>query len=104
MIRILTLVAVFAAATPAVAMTGSKDKVCPVKGALATVIMTARQNGLGMDRTLEVVTSSGNPWLEKLGRGMTLEAYRMPRFSTDRMKEKSVVDFSNDIMSVCYDG
>jgi len=69
---------------------------CALVGDLAEVIMANRQVGARVSEMMEI--ADGEPLVEAL----VLEAYKIPRYSSDEMQMRSVEDFRNDAEALCY--
>lgn len=100
----------FATATLAIASFGAhateagKMEYCKNIGQISEIIMNARQHGVPISKLMEVGTmaSKGDPYLEKLYQLTTLSAYNHPKFEAAEFQRKAVIDFSNEMATLCY--
>jgi len=70
---------------------------CASLGKLAEQIMTDRQNGISRATMIGAVQS------KYLFEYMIIEAYDVPRYSTDRMQKKSIEEFRDRIYQECVE-
>lgn len=85
------LLLTLALATP-FAATAKEEPNCKLDALFAKVIMEARQGGVSMVKTLDIVPDR---------KEMVVAAYSEVRWSTERNQKKSVTDFQNDIYLEC---
>jgi hypothetical protein len=71
----------------------AKDEFCTSYAGAAEAIMTARQAGASMERMLAV--SDNHPDVRNVTRELTINAFKVPRFSTDKFRADAVQDFRN---------
>jgi len=88
---LLILMASSALATPAV-----ENDPCVIIGDTAGEIMKAHQAGVPLARVMEIMGVS-DFW-----RSVVLNAYGTPRYRTDDYQDRAVIDFTTDIMLICY--
>jgi hypothetical protein len=96
-----TIAATLMLATPAVAdKPVTAYEYCGMMSQLAEVIMEARQAGLPMRTTLEIIANTPSFPTE----AMTIMAYQQPRWNSDSIKAEVIVDFGTEIYLLCLDG
>jgi hypothetical protein len=78
----------------------SDDEFCSKVGQLAGLVMEGRQQGVIMSTAMQ--SASGTTDMAELRRLLIIEAYKSPRYSTDRMKQSAIVDFRNEAELSCY--
>ncbi len=86
-------------AAPAWAETPTAAEVqahCTLLGETAEIIMIRRQEKVPMSMMMAV---SDHPVLQRMVRA----AYDVPAFSTDRIKQATVMDFRNEVEAACYE-
>ena len=78
------------------------DDVCaPIEGS-ARATMEARQSGVPLSTSIGIANNSGGTKNTKeLLTAMVLEAYEQPRYSTERMQQRSVRAFTDDWYLQC---
>ncbi|WP_299310872.1 hypothetical protein [uncultured Halomonas sp.] len=76
---------------------------CSLTSKCAEVIMTMRQRGVPVPETMAKFTAvyAEMPYLEDLVESMILEAYTLPRYSTEANRERSIEDFTNRKYTEC---
>jgi hypothetical protein len=74
---------------------------CAAMQRLAQAIMKNRQNGIAMADMMAKSDVSGDATIKKLDEALIIEAYSLPRYSTDEMQQKSIEDFGNDTYLQC---
>lgn len=67
----------------------------------AKMVMKARQAGAPMSKLWDVAVNTNNEYLEEMYKMLIRSAYDKPRFSTEEMQERSVMDFQNEYFSAC---
>lgn len=67
------------------------------------MIMKARQSNLPMYENLELIDEiyGSNEKAVKALKKIVIMAYEQPQFGLEEYKEKTIVDFENDIMLAC---
>ena len=93
-IKALIVVSAFLGMTNLALAEPAKKTLCESIESLATVVMEARQSGVKLSDMLK-----GDK--EDLVVAIIIEAYEEPRWLTKESKEKSVVDFANEVMLAC---
>lgn len=73
-------------------------KSCEMYSSLAETVMEARQAGLPMSDMMDLVMDGS---LRKLTEEFIIEAYKTPRYSSERMKREAVIDFKDDVYHEC---
>lgn len=68
------------------------DSLCLGYGEMASSIMNARQAGVSIDRALAIAAESEPP-LSDVARGMVIDAYHHPRYTTPWMVERTISEF-----------
>lgn len=94
---IATLLALLAApvmASPAM------DEFCVGQGKLAAAIMDARQSGLSIEKALSIAAEIDPP-ADELARGLVLDAYNHPRWTTAAVRETTIREFGDHITLNC---
>lgn len=72
----------------------SASEMCETMGKLAEVIMEERQEGAKMRDMYSIVNT-------EIGKGLIREAFKEPRYSTQEMRDRAIVDFGNDVYREC---
>jgi hypothetical protein len=93
------LIATLAIATTALTFNAQADtltETCASYHKLATSIMRNRQEGISVVKMMGAASES------KLAQLMVQAAYDSPRYSTDRMKIKSITTFANNWATACF--
>lgn len=87
------------ALAPSAAMAGQPNgNVCDGLSSIAGSIMKARQSGAGVVDVMDAVQS--NPSHELL-ESMIIDAYSIPRFSSQKYRDDAVRDFSDQFFVTC---
>lgn len=98
------LIAALIAATlysPVKAETMSETQLCTVASELAKMVMQKRQEGVLMSAILVALDKvERNPFID-LSKKLVIAAYEKPRYSTEDFKNRAIIDFANESMSVC---
>jgi hypothetical protein len=76
----------------------AKFEICEGYSSLAETIMEGRQVGVSMAEMVKIVTSNDS----ETGLDLIMRAYKLPRFSSDEMQQRSAQDFGNDVFLDCY--
>ena len=92
--RIITAATILVATTAPLA---AETDECVTLGDTAAALMEARQAGVPMSETMSY--TNGNEFLEAL----TVAAYSVSRFTTDRYRQGAVTDFRNEVEMICYE-
>jgi hypothetical protein len=71
------------------------QQLCASFGDLAETIMQNRQNGVPMSKMMDATDL-------ELARAIILDAYKLPRFSSEDYQEKQTADFRNEVELECY--
>ena len=82
------------------AIDSKEMKWCSTLSHISEMIMKSRQNGVDMERMMEHNTklvNKGNPDISFI----IIEAYEMPRFTTQRIKVQTIKDFKNKQYLAC---
>ena len=95
------LIAVALLSVSTLANAGTFD-ICPDSGKSAYLIMKARQRGVDMSRMMEIASSSGIAELDALNKSLTIDAYKVPRYSTPENQQKAAEDFRDRLLLECY--
>lgn len=98
----------FIAVVLASPMTLAADDPCEVYDVVAKAAMESRQKGKNLSKALayidkKVSTTTNSSELQTYAamRLAFVEAYKLPRFSTESMKADAISDFRNDFYSGC---
>ena len=87
-----------AACAPAVAEEEvSTAEWCGTLHGLAEQVMSARQSGVPMPEVMTI--AEGSPAMES----MTMAAYDEPRYTTESVQQRVIVDFANDVYRICLE-
>ena len=70
---------------------------CQQMATLAENIMAHRQKGTSMSEMMELVGEL------EIGQTLVIDAYRSPRFSTERMKKEAISDFRDRAYLMCVE-
>ena len=85
------------AATPAVSAVSEQQKAdCKGFSELASKIMEARQVGVPMADLMERKVQ-----LTEVRDGLVIEAYKLPRYTTEAAQQRAITDFGNDSYLAC---
>ena len=84
------------AAVPAMA-----EDTCELLSDLAKTIMTKRQDGASMTDMMAIVGDQDSA-ASKVTKAMIIGAYEVPAYSTDKVKQNAITDFSNQVALECY--
>lgn len=96
--KIITLIAAACIAAPVYAEEPlTRDDFCEAVADFAGSIMAARQGGVPLGASLEMVDGTIVPNI----REMVIAAYDTPRYSSDEIRAEVILDFSNDIHLQC---
>ncbi|MEI8717351.1 hypothetical protein [Mesorhizobium sp. ISC11] len=76
---------------------------CTAIGSLARTIMDKRQSGTDMSTLMSVVEDikEGDP-IKELGKQIVIQAYAMPFFNGEELKQRTISEFANDFQVKCY--
>lgn len=89
---LLIAIALVAAASPALA-----DDKCESIDRLSEAIMQARQQGVPLRKSLSLASGVS------IGKTITLDAYKQPRWSGEKARKRAVVDFQNKWYLLCVE-
>lgn len=78
-----------------------KSEWCSTVAYLAGSIMSSRQNGIALDDILKAIDGSGSERIRDVSRGMVLDAYEAPRYSTENAKQREITEFKNKWQLSC---
>lgn len=84
-------------AAAAFTMTTANAQYCTIIGNLSESIMKARQNGVSMSDIMNM------PSATSLGKAMTIDAFKEPRYSTEEFKQRAITDFRANWELACYE-
>ena len=72
-----------------------KEEVCESNLRMAKLIMTARQTGTPIDKTLELVIHQDDKdnFFNKINKNLVIDAYSRPLFSTPKYQQEEVNEF-----------
>ena len=90
---LITIAALALASVGAHAAKNAKDDFCNFYAGAADAIMTARQAGASLEQMLAV--SDRHPDVREVTRLLTIQAFKVPRFSTEKFRTDAVQDFRN---------
>jgi curli biogenesis system outer membrane secretion channel CsgG len=68
---------------------------CSTYSSLANKIMEARQGGVSMAEQMKIMAD------DEIAQRLVVMAYEQPRYSTDRVQSKTIVDFENTVHLTC---
>lgn len=88
------------------------DLLCSAIASTAETIMTARQNGVTLERILAAMNkvsaseaAADDPAVSTTvadyARAMVLQAFEVPHFQTEEVKQRAILDFRNDAHLSC---
>lgn len=83
-------------------LAASPDEVCKSLGDLAQQTMINKQRGVAMTDMMAGMAKVYEGGALEMMREMIVDAYSLPNFSTEAMKQKQVVEFRNANELVCY--
>lgn len=75
----------------------TKKQMCTVFHELAKAIVESRYRGVDIIKALDI--SSGN----KLAQQIVIEAYKLPKFSTESNQTEQAVNFANKVYLTCIE-
>lgn len=67
----------------------------------AELVMQARQAGVPLSKIWKVAEETNDDYLESMYKMLAKNAYDIPQYSTDAMKNRATVDFQNTFFSAC---
>lgn len=94
---LIALLAILAA--PAMA-DDAMDAFCTSQGKLAAAIMEGRQIGVSLDKALALAATATAP-ADELARGLVLDAYEHPRWTTADVREITIREFGDRVTLTC---
>lgn len=98
MLRIATILAVLLAGSAAAQDEADAGEFCDSLHSLSTSLMRARQNGVSMATMMQSIRGRAS---EEFLRALVIEAYEVPRYSSDEYRGRAVEDFANDQYLTC---
>ena len=99
MTRIIPIVLLAILAAPAMA-DDAMDAFCTSQGKLAAAIMEGRQIGVSLDKALALAAKAESP-ADELARGLVLDAYTHPRWTTAAVRELTISEFGDQVTLTC---
>lgn len=100
---ITTIIAALLLAIPAQAAAPlSNEEFCPIVENLARAVMERRQENTSYSEMMRVATSSSEPALANMVRLMIKQAYEVPAYSTQAMKQRQIDEFGNEWAQSCW--
>ncbi len=80
-----------------------KEEVCESNLRMAKLIMTARQTGTPIDKTLELVIHQDDKdnFFNKINKNLVIDAYSRPLFSTPKYQQEEVNEFGAKHYILC---
>lgn len=91
-----------AAPASASAQISSWAKTCAQYSAMAKIMELARQAGVPMSDSIDVVDKNAPPGdFRKLQERMVIEAYQVPRFTEKDLQTREVDDFGDQVYEEC---
>ncbi len=76
-----------------------KLEICKFYESLAEIVMDARQKGVPMSALY--AKDYGSKDRNEITRGLIKEAYKIPRFNSEKSKKNAVLDFKNEKFGIC---
>jgi hypothetical protein len=92
--------ALFALLAAPVIASPEMDEFCVSQGKLAAAIMDARQSGLSIEKALSIAAEIEPP-ADELARGLVLDAYEHPRWTTADVREITIREFGDRVTLTC---
>ncbi|MER9624023.1 hypothetical protein NKI98_21760 [Mesorhizobium sp. M0222] len=86
-------------AHPVLAM--STDEACAQMAGAAESVMKARQNGIALQKVLEVANNPQYASGKDGFRAIIMMAYGKPRFNTEENKQRAIDDFRDEVQLYC---
>lgn len=77
------------------------EDTCSMVASMARTVMSARQNGVAMEKLIAVARKSEGA-IGRLTETLVIDAFGVPRFSTPANKQRAIEDFGNDNAAICY--
>ena len=87
--------------SPAKAETMSETQLCTIASELAKTVMLKRQEGVLMSAMLVALDKVEQNPFSDLSKKLVIAAYEKPRYSTEDFKNRAIIDFANESMSIC---
>ena len=99
----ITAIAISMTLFAATAQASPKFEFCQQLANLANTAMTKRLDGVSLQAQLAVAKNMdvGDEKLANVFMLIITEAYKTPAYSTDRMKQKAIVEYENELMLSC---
>ena len=79
---------------------------CTIAHTIAEKAATAHQAGVPLPGLLERIATlepDADDVLRDLAKGITIAAYKQPRYSTEEFRQDAITDFANAVMVQCLD-
>lgn len=97
-----TAIAAIALLLPSVAIAEpTPHEFCTEIAGLAEVIMEGRQNGTPMPAMMDVAAQGNDTEMNKITEALIIDAFGHPRYSTERLKQITIGDFSDSAYLSC---
>lgn len=77
------------------------EDTCSMVASMARTVMSARQNGVEMEKMMAVARKSDGP-VGKITEALVVDAFAVPRWQTPANKQRAIEDFGNDNAAMCY--
>jgi hypothetical protein len=77
------------------------DKLCKEESRFALIVMAGSQEGLPMSICFEEISNQKSLKNKERLRGIVMEAYAKPRFSTELNRKEAMEDFANKVYFEC---
>jgi hypothetical protein len=81
--------------------TDAIDVFCFAQGKLAAAVMEGRQSGVPLDKAMGAAAKAEYP-ADELARGLVLDAYAHPRWTTAAVREQTIRDFADRVTLTCF--
>lgn len=75
---------------------------CQTLSELAQTIMGARQTGVPLTNMISLVEQNEEPF-KSFYKTLVMEAYKKPRYHTERMQTSETTDYSNQVLLECLE-
>lgn len=96
--KLLNIGLVLMAVTSSLAATANdKHRACETTGKLAESMMTARQAGVPLEKAMKKVMN-----IYPKGDLLLLDAYKHPRFTSEKYQKRAIQDFKEATLLECY--
>lgn len=74
------------------------QETCAKYESFAETVMTSRQNGASMSDMMAVVADDS-----QLLKNIVMESFQHPRYSTERVQQRTIRDYANLVAAECYE-